>query len=143
MARPEVVVSAVMSAIFAIMVVVALGYSAEARLVPLVIGVPGVMLAAWQLGADIVTPTPGQPSKREFTPMAGVGWLLLFLLLVLAGGFVIGGTLAVVVAQRYWQRESWRVAIVGGLLSWFVTAVCFDRLLGLVLFEGWLAAAWR
>ena len=50
----DIAVALVVFGIFAAMVGAAVGYTYEARLVPLVVGVPAVLLAAWQLRQELV-----------------------------------------------------------------------------------------
>jgi amino acid permease len=146
MAHRDTVVSAIMAVIFAGMAALATGYPPEARFVPLLVAGPATMLAAWQLARDLRT-RPAPESGVTSTPHGGrndgglaIAWLAAFVLMVLAGGFVVGGTLAVVLCQRFWLRESWRTTLISGALSLVVLLVCFQRLLGLLLYEGWLAA---
>ena len=47
------IVAFLMFAIFGSMVVTAAGYRHEARLVPLVVGIPALLLAAWQMYVEI------------------------------------------------------------------------------------------
>lgn len=143
----DTVVAAVLLAVFAAMAVVAAGYPPEARFVPLVVAVPATLLAAWQLSREVAkrrsardvprTPTKGNGDASH----AGIaiGWLFLFTLIVLSGGFVVGGTLAVMTSQRLWLRESWRTTVGGGVLAFVGLQFCFERLLGLTLFSGWVA----
>jgi hypothetical protein len=140
-------VAAALFAIFAVMVTAALRYPPEARLVPLVVGIPALILAGWQLWREIVrqrsaateAARPAAPGRRVSTEGASVAWLAAFALMVLAGGFVVGGTLAVMACQRFWLRESWRTTLAGGAVALFITYGCFERALGLALYGGWIA----
>jgi formate-dependent nitrite reductase membrane component NrfD len=116
-------------------------YPAEARLVPLVVAVPAVLLAAWQLQRDVRRKPAGAVDSAAVSAEAPIAimWLAIFVLLVLLGGFVIGGTLAVMASQRYWLRESWTATLVGGVIALGTLTVGFERLLGVVLFDGWLS----
>lgn len=147
----DTVVTLVVLLILSTMVGMALSYPYEARLVPLVVGIPSVVLAGWQLGVQayrqVRQPPPdraaikspgstGEPSpSRE---AAAAGWLLLFTALVLAGGLVAGGAVAVMVSQRIWLRESWRSTVAGGVSAWLALRL-FERAFGLSLFDGWIA----
>jgi hypothetical protein len=133
--------------VFTGMVAVSASYPLKAGLVPLVIGIPALLLSCWQLWRGIAE-RRGLGRGRE---PSGVGaddaphewiamlWLSVFTLLVLVGGFIAGGTLAVMASQRFWLRESWRTAVTGGGIAFLVTHVFFERALGLLLFGGWLA----
>jgi ABC-type sugar transport system permease subunit len=150
----HIVVAGGVFLIFSVMVAMALRYTYEARLVPLVIGLPAAILAGWQLARELIArgarldqrrgasgsghpvtverDEPGDASREAIA----IVWLLLFTMMVVGGGFVIGGTLAVVVCQRIWLRESWRTAVLGGVIAFSVMFLCFERLLGLTLFNG-------
>jgi hypothetical protein len=150
------IVAFLMFAIFGSMVVTAAGYRHEARLVPLVVGIPALLLAAWQMYVeirqggssadrgsegsprDVRTPQPGGHAATRSKEAEAVAWLLLVTGLVLAGGMVTGGTIGVMLCQRMWLRESWRTTFAGGLAAILVLHFCFERALGQTLFEGWL-----
>jgi ABC-type sugar transport system permease subunit len=133
----------------AAMVVTALGYPPEARLVPLVIGIPTLLLAAFQLWRDATrlsttaTAVDGHHPPEKPTEGRALRWLFFFVLLVLAGGFTFGGSLAVVVSQRFWLRESWRIALIGGAIAFLLLHFVLERQFGLSLFSGWVAAWMR
>lgn len=139
-------VAAALFAIFVVMVALATRYPREARLVPLVVGIPTMLLAGWQLSREVSKSrlagvAPAEGARVCITPAEGrsLAWLAFFTLMVLAGGFVGGGAIAVMACQRFWLGESWRTTIFGGALAFVVADVCFERALGLVLFSGWLA----
>ena len=148
MPRLEVIVAGVLLSLFAAMVITAAGYPPAARLVPLVVGIPSVILAAFQLWRDV----RASPESREATgrtegeaaaAVSALAGFASFVLLVIAFGFVIGGTLAVIASQRVWLHESWRTALIGGIVSFILLEVVMGRWMGLVLFEGlvprWIA----
>lgn len=143
----NLVVASTLLAVFTAMVVAATRYSYEARLVPLLIGIPAVLLAGWQLWRELAN-RGSQGDDREGTgeghrdasrERAAIIGLVLFVLTVLAGGFVVGGTLAVMAGQRVWLHERWRTTAQGGLVAFVILYVFFERLLGLSLFNGWIA----
>jgi ABC-type sugar transport system permease subunit len=159
MRQPDlnVLLAAVLFAIFTVMVVTATTYTYEARLVPLVIGIPAMTLAAWQLLREIrfrkdatrfepsddrrlVSDAPdGEPSRRSAREVRAISWLFGFTIMVLVGGFLVGGTLAVIASQRFWLRESWRTALIGGAIAALALYLGFERGLGLPLYSGWIA----
>ena len=61
-----------------------------------------------------------------------------FALIVLIGGFTVGGPIAVIVSQRMWLKVLANGAY-GGAAAFVLLYVCVDRLMGLVLFSGWIA----
>jgi hypothetical protein len=142
--RPDLAVGFTLVAIFAAMVVIATGYPAAARLMPLAVGLPALGLAVWELERQwrvrpaVDAPAPPPRDRSRTTPFA---WLVGFVLAIVAGGFVIGGVAAVAALQRFWLRESWRVSIVGAVAAFGVLFGGIERGLGQPLFEG-LITAW-
>lgn len=152
----HVTVALLMFAVFSAMVGTAAGYRSEARLVPLVVGIPAMLLAAWQLYREIRTHgssaivaanasaneaaevAAGVSTARRLSEAASIVWLLLVTSLVLTGGMVGGGTIGVMLCQRIWLRESWRTTVMGGVVAILVLHFCLERALGVALFEGWL-----
>jgi hypothetical protein len=65
-------------------------------------------------------------------------WIFLFVLMIIAGGFVVGGTLAVMASQRFWLRESWRTTGWGGAIAFVILRFGFELGLALPLFDGLL-----
>jgi hypothetical protein len=139
--------SAAMVALFGAMVIAALGFPPEGRLLPWVVGIPGLVLTAAQLVVDAA-------ARRRTVPAAGAeeggappaarrdvamfGWLFGFFAALLALGFLIGGPLALGAWLRFAARERWTVALLGAAAGWAVLYGAFERLLDLALFEGFL-----
>jgi len=132
--------SLVMLAIFSTMSLIALGFPEKARMMPLLVGVPGTLLALAQFISDLrrVDPdrsfTEGALERRRERQM--FGWLAAFLIGVLCFGFLVAAPLLVFAFLRVGQRESWAVALVSGVGVWLILYVAFTRALGLFLFEG-------
>ena len=90
-----------MLAIFAGMTVIALGFPAQAQLMPLLVGVPGTLMALVQLikevqvpaGAPPVAAPEAQDERRRERKM--FLWLALFLAGILAVGFLWAAPLLV------------------------------------------------
>jgi hypothetical protein len=150
----DIIVAVVVFVILSAMVAIAVSYTHEARLAPLVVGVPAVLLAGWQLWVEILTrrsrvaqPPGTSDGDNAVDETRGahawsreaiaIFWLLLFTTMVLIGGLVVGGTLGVMTCQRIWLRESWRTTAWSGAFALLVLHVFFERGLGLGLFHGW------
>lgn len=135
------VVAVAMLAAFVAMTAIASSYQYEARLMPLVVGVPAILLAAVQCATSFRTATASNPERRSGSrdDVAALGWLAVFSALVALAGVLVGGSLAVAVTQRLWLRETWRTAVIGGAVTALLLLVVFERQLGIALFEGLLA----
>ena len=138
MIEGRVLVSAIMLVAFGAAVGLSFTYAPEARLLPLVIGIPGLLLSAIQLFAELkdkdaepaVTPEEHSREGRMFA------WFLCFVGALVLFGFLYAGP-ALVAAYLYFSgREKWYVALLGAAFAWTVLYGVFDWFLGLPLFEG-------
>jgi hypothetical protein len=139
--RPELTLAATLLVAFAVMTARAVAYPPAARLMPLVIGIPAILLAAWELWS--LWRADGEPASRprRADQAVALAWFAAFVLAIAAGGFIVGGIAAVVTAQRFWLRESWRTACIGGVAAFAVLAGGIERGLGQPLFGG-VATEW-
>lgn len=135
MRRPEMTIVLTLLATFAVMIAIASGYPPTARLMPLTVGAPAALLTLWEL-KKAWRAAPAAAAKPSPQATRGFAWFIAFVLGIVAGGFIIGGTAAVVAAQRFWLKESWRTAIAGGAVALAVLAGGIERGLGQSLFEG-------
>ena len=146
MRRPDVVTAAVIAAIFAAMTTAAFSYPSAARLLPLVVGLPALALSLWELRSQWANEEPMSETNRSPRGAAAAfAWLILFVSILIGGGLVIGGVVAVTMAQHFWLKESWRTALAGGSVAFVVLFAGIERGLGQQLFEGLLmewARAW-
>jgi hypothetical protein len=136
--RPDLLVATLMVAVFAAMAAGASTYPIAARLLPLTVGVPACALALWELIAQWRTTQPVAPARPAPGVVTGFLWLLAFVAMLICGGFLIGGVVAVTVVQHFWLKESWRTAAIGGVVAFVVLFAGIERGLGQPLFEGLL-----
>ncbi|HET9270991.1 MAG TPA: hypothetical protein VFO31_22595 [Vicinamibacterales bacterium] len=137
MRRPDLTVPVTLLAVFTLMIATAAGYPPSARLMPLTIGIPAALLTVWEMWRVWRAAPEGEPSTRRRAGQAvALVWFTGFVLAIVAGGFIVGGIAAVVAVQRFWLRESWRTACVGGVVAFVVLAGGIERGLGQPLFEG-------
>jgi hypothetical protein len=136
--RPDLLVATLMVAIFAAMTAGASTYPIAARLLPLTVGIPACALALWELIAQSRTTRPVAPARPAPEIATGFIWLLAFVAMLICGGFLIGGVVAVTVLQHFWLKESWRTAAIGGAVAFVVLFAGIERGLGQPLFEGLL-----
>jgi hypothetical protein len=136
MRRPDLTVAITLVVVFAGMTARATAYPSAARLMPLVIGIPAIVLASWELWSLWRAGDGGAAPRSRAGRTAALAWFAAFVLAIVAGGFLVGGIAAVIVAQRYWLRESWRTACIGGVVAFAVLAGGIERGVGQPLFEG-------
>jgi Tripartite tricarboxylate transporter TctB family len=134
----------VMLTIFAGMSVMALGYPAKARFLPLLVSIPSTVMCLAQLVLDVRTarqqragdgPVDRTELGREVKMFV---WLAIFFGGILAFGFFYAGPIIVAAYLRFAERESWRTTVIAGVAAWLILYVVFDKLLSLYLFEGLL-----
>lgn len=136
MRRRDLTVPVTLLAVFVLMMATATGYPPAARLMPLTIGVPAALLTAWEMWRIWRARPDGASSSPRAGQAVALAWFIGFVLAIVAGGFIVGGIAAVVAVQRFWLRESWRTACVGGVVALAVLAGGIERGLGQPLFEG-------
>lgn len=132
-----------MLAILATMTLLALGFPAKARLMPLTAGVPGSLLALAALVQE------SRQARREAAPDTRarraerrmLAWLAVYFLGILACGFLYAAP--VLVAAFLWlgQRERLAAAAIGAAGTWAVLYGVFERAFEIPLFDG-LVIAW-
>jgi Tripartite tricarboxylate transporter TctB family len=135
--------SAVMLAIFAGMVAIASTYPPQARFMPYVVGIPGILLCAIQLILDLresrrAAPAGESPVRRELFMF---GWLLAFLAGIVLFGFVYATPILLFAFLRYAASERTRVALTGAAAGFALIYLVFVVLLEIPLHDG-LIAAW-
>lgn len=139
--------SVVMFAIFAGMVSVASTYPEETRLLPLVIGIPGMVLCLIQVVMDGMAAhrsrgdTSLSPSPTTIREAVLLGWFLGFLLMVLCFGFLIAAPVMIFAFLYFDQRESLRLSAIMSAAGLVVLYGVFETLLELILFHG-LVTEW-
>jgi Tripartite tricarboxylate transporter TctB family len=131
------VTAGIMFAIFAVMVGFAFTYEPDARFLPLVVGIPGLVLSALQLAIEL-RPGSGKDIAAE-DPRAEwkmYGWFVLFVAGIVTFGFPYAGPVLVASYLYVSWKEKWYVCLAAGLFAWAVLYGVFEQFLGLPLFEG-------
>jgi len=109
---PDTVLAATLLVVFVAMVATSNGYPPAARLVPMLVGIPAIVLAAYQVWRErAAIPCVGvgqttERSRKDPIDASTIAWFVTFALIVLVGGFTVGGPIAVIVSQRMWLKES-------------------------------------
>lgn len=141
------IVSGVMLLIFAGMVAIALTYPAQARFLPLVIGLPGAILCAAQFLMDLLggrEPPSPEIEKREITPeeirreAKMFAWLAVYFAVVLLFGFLLATPMLLFAYLRFAERESTILSLIAAGAGLAVIYGVFVELLGLTVFQGFL-----
>jgi uncharacterized membrane protein len=139
MLEGRILVSGIMVVVFATAVGLSFTYAPETRMLPLVIGIPGLVLSIIQLFTELrARPEPAvtpEEHKREGRMFA---WFILFVVSLVLFGFLYAGP-ALVAAYLYFSgKEKWYVAVIAAAFAWTVLYGVFEQFLGLPLFEGLL-----
>ena len=142
MLEGRILVSVIMVVIFGAAVLLSFTYAPDARFLPLVVGIPGLLLSAAQLVKEMrahqrfkIVPAEHRREIKMFAWFVGfVAGLVLF-------GFLYAGPALVAAYLIFAGRERWYTALGAAVLTWAILYGVFDRFLGLPLFDG-LVSQW-
>ena len=135
-----------MLTIFMVMSLMALGFTEKARLMPLLVGVPGTLLGVLQL-ADEMRQTMRQSaedaaadalSKAEYSMFA---WVFAFFFGILCFGFTYAAPILVFAFMVAGKKESLWVAALSAVATWAVFFGFFESIMEIPLFKG-LVVEW-
>lgn len=129
-----------------------IGLPAKAAFMPLLVGIPGVLLCAAQLVLDVRAArrvddpsetaepptTEKEDGRSEFEMFF---WLGVFTALLLGLGFVIGGPIAVLLFVHFEKKNNWLNAMFAAGGTFAVLFGVFIWMLELTLFDGFLIEA--
>jgi hypothetical protein len=115
----------------------------KAKLFPLAIGIPMLVLAAVEVLWSMLERKPAAGQEAEDPPSAGktlvaAGWLVGFFAVILLLGFLVAVPLFVLGYLRLQGRESWTLSLVFTAVVWGAFYGLFDRMLHLPFPQGWL-----
>lgn len=135
----RIVISVVMLAIFASMVFYALTFPPDARFLPWVIGIPGLLFCIAQLVIELrrEPPEPRAPAerRREFKMFA---WFVAIIVGILLFGFVYAGPVLIAAYLYFDWNERPLTVLVSALVAFGIFYGIFERALELYLFEGFI-----
>lgn len=128
--------------VFLFFVSQAIFFTAAARMMPLLVGVPGAIMSFCQLIIELKTTdheTDGSPmfSGRELNIIA---WLAAFIIGIVALGFAFGASPVVTGYLYFVAKERLQTALIAGLFCFAFMYGLFERLMNMQLFEGLLIA---
>ena len=140
MVEGRILIAGIMLVIFAAMVAMASTYTAEARFLPLVIGVPGLVLCIIQFVNELRT-KPGADEKTftaedRMAELKMFGWFAVFVFGIILFGFPYAAPIIVALYLHFSWGERWYVSLGAAAFAWAVLHGIFDYVLGLPLFEG-------
>ena len=132
----RIVTACIMVMIFAAMVAVAFSYGADARFLPLLVGIPGLILSVVQLIIEVCAPCPSTRHNEYRNAFIMFSWFIAFVVAIVLFGFIIAGPILASLYLSIYARERWYVSLGSGALAWLALYGGFDRLLRLPLFGG-------
>jgi hypothetical protein len=134
--------------IFVVLVIVSMGYSKKARRLPLVVGIPGVMLAAVEVAKGTRlkrrAPEPKESTvveqeagavERQRGPLMAIGWVVLLVGMIWVFGFFIAIPVHTFLFMRT-RKESWGLTLFIAAIGFAVLYFLFDMTLNLELYPG-------
>jgi hypothetical protein len=135
----RIVISVIMLALFAGMVGYAITFPADARFLPWVIGIPGLLFCIGQLIIEVRSgkseARPWEERRRELVMFA---WLAAFVIGILLFGFVYAGPVLVAAYLYFDWNEKPLVVIISAVVAFLIFYVIFEWALELRLFAGLL-----
>jgi len=141
MLRARVVVSLLLSLFFLTLIGFGLTYSWGAGFAPLIVGTGGLLLSLSQAFSDIrAGAADDAPTEQDRRAAQMLGWLAGLVALALILGILPGSFLFIAAYSRVMMRRNWAGAIAFAAIIVAAIYVFFETLLGLGLFDGWLAA---
>jgi len=133
-----------MFVVFATMSLIALSFPDKARLMPLIVGIPGTILALVQLLMELrstlrqtaetteLVPETIEAERQMFT------WMFLFFFGILGFGFIYAAPLLVFGFLWFGKGESLKLGLVGGAATWGILYGLFETGFQIPLFDGLL-----
>lgn len=150
----RIITTLLMLALFLGATVMAIFLPAKAAFMPLLVGIPGVLLCLAQLVIDLrisahptealaATEGPSDDEEPEDarTELQMILWLFLFTITLVCFGFIWGGPVIVTLFVRFSSRDSWMNAVFAGAGTFAVLFGVFIWLLELKLFPGLILRA--
>jgi len=144
----RVLTAIVMLGIFLIMTLLALDFPTKARLMPLLIGIPAVLLGLVQLiieyravalelaegGKQVDVEKEGKEGKKDEKQM--IMWITLFFITILSLGFIYAAPILVFSFLYFGSKESMKIALISSVSTWLLMFIIFVEWFKISLFEG-------
>lgn len=135
----RVATASVMMLVFVTMSLMALGFPEKARLMPLMVGIPGSILGLVQLISEIrsstrdTTPENGETNKAERSMFI---WIFLYFFGILGFGFIYAAPLLVFAFLFIGKKESLPVSLISAAATWAILLGFFEKGFEIPLFTG-------
>ena len=137
----RVATALVMLLIFMSMSLMALGFTEKARLMPLLVGIPGTLLGIVELinemrasAKQLASGDAGNDVTKGERAM--LGWVFVFFLGILGFGFIYAAPLLVFAFMLAGKKESLTVALISAAGTFVVLYFFFETLMEIPLFQG-------
>ena len=115
----------------------ALGFTEKARLMPLLVGIPGTMLGIAQLLSEIRQAThDGNSEEVTGAELVMLGWVVAFFAGILCFGFVYAAPLLVLAFMIAGKKESVPIGVMSAVATWAVLYIFFEQTMEIPLFQG-------
>ena len=143
--QSRIIISFTLCVFFAIFIAFALDYAPEARLMPLTVGIPALLLSLLQLCQDIFPANdagredPSSNDKKQILIM--LGWFAGLVLATVMFGVLPAGWLFIFTFLRYQHRQSLWYALIIATSFILLIHLLFEVLLNVELLQG-LIFAW-
>ncbi len=137
----RVLTALVMLLLFLSMSLMALGFTEKARLMPLLVGIPGTILGIFELLSEIRTAARQSESGDESETVSRIeavmlGWVFLFFAGILLFGFIYAAPLLVFAFMLAGKKETLTVALISAAGTWGVLYGFFQVAMEIPLFQG-------
>lgn len=136
--RSKLITSMAMLIIFLVFVIQALSFGPQARTMPLLIGVPGIIFCIFQIVIDVRRENGSATRERYFSPgeLPVMAWIVASVLTVTAFGFSFGAPPMVALYLLFIAEERPRTAVISAAVCFLMFYVLFERMMGAQLFHG-------
>ncbi len=140
-----VIVNLLYLALVLVVVVPSFGFEGQGGLVPLVLGIPTLVLILFSLGRELLSPRAAPDDSAEVAPWTAavpiVAWLGVFCVMVFLVGFLLTIPIYVLLFLRSLARLSWQRCAFAAIAVWALVYLSLKFLLHRILFEGVLLGA--
>ncbi len=143
----RVLTALIMLIIFSVMTVLAIDFPSKGKLMPLMVGIPAVLLAFIQLimeyrtvaaaGTESAAKTADKHEKGDKKgEKQMIMWTVMFFIGILLFGFVVASPVLVFSFLYFGSKESLKVSLISAVSTWAVIYFTFVQWFQIPLFSG-------